>query len=54
MTPEELCNLLRQTLQPDTAVVAQAAEQLKVYFKQPESIENLFLIMKDNQDPVLR
>jgi len=33
MTPDELCQLLGQLMQPNTEIVAQATGTLKVYFK---------------------
>lgn len=45
MTPEELCQLLSQLMQPDTKVVAEATTALKAYFKQVEALENLLLLM---------
>lgn len=33
MTPDELCQLLQNLMQPDTKVVAEATSTLKAYFK---------------------
>ena len=54
MTPEELCTILSQLFQPDTQVVKQATETLKVYFKQVEALENLLLLMSQNPDQQVR
>ena len=45
MTPEELCHILSQLFQPDTEVVKQATNTLKVYFKEVEALENMLLLM---------
>ena len=54
MTPDELCQLLSQLMQPDTTIVQQATATLKAYFKEVESLENLLLLMRDNADPRVR
>jgi hypothetical protein len=54
MTPEELCHLLQQLTQPDTLVVKQATDTLKVYFKQVEALENLLLLLSTNPDQTVR
>lgn len=45
MTPDELCQLLSQLMQPDTKIVAEATAALKAYFKQVEAMENLLILM---------
>jgi hypothetical protein len=54
MTPEELSQILKQLLQPDTQIVKQATDTLKVYFKQVEALENLLQLMAGNPDQQVR
>ena len=43
MTPEELCHILSQLFQPDTEVVKQATNTLKVYFKEVEALDHIHI-----------
>lgn len=54
MTPDELCKLLSQLMQPDTQVVAEATAVLKAYFKQVEAMENLLILMSQDADQQVR